>query len=317
MYSGMENKNTITHKSLEDCLIKPGEQSPFANLLIDLAFKKAFDPDKPVSRENLVNLLNDLLAPQLKRPIVKTRNVAKNLSGSKVSRTAIFDLHCEDDAGELIEIEVQIREMDNFLKRLAFYASELVANQAEPGDWDYDVKPTYVIALAQYRIFENDDRIVHRATILDLETGEQIMDSYNYTIIELSKVPFFIGKDNLSKWLFFFRYLDKLRELPEELSDKKFKQLTESSKVSKFSKEEFEAYQKMHHDRWDHNVLRRGFFKEFADDINAKLDERSREIAQRLIANGKLPDEDIAECSGISVEDVVVLRSQMFGSDKK
>jgi predicted transposase/invertase (TIGR01784 family) len=232
----MKKKNVTTHKSLEDYLVKPGEQSPYANLLIDLAFKKAFDPDQPVSRENLINLLNDLLAPQLKYPIrsVKTRNVAKNLSGSKASRTAIFDLHCEDDAGNLIEIEVQIREMDNFLKRLAFYASELVANQAEPGDWNYDVKPTYVIALAQYRIFENDNRIVHRATTLDLETGGQIMDAYNYTIIELSKVPFFIGKDNLSKWLFFFRYLDKLRELPEELSDKKFKQLTESSKVSKF-----------------------------------------------------------------------------------
>ena len=96
----MENKNAKTHKSLEDYLVKPGEQSPYANLLIDLAFKKAFDPDKPVSRENLVNLLNDLLAPQLKHPIksVKTRNVSKNLSGSKVSRTAIFDLHCEDDA---------------------------------------------------------------------------------------------------------------------------------------------------------------------------------------------------------------------------
>ena len=120
------------NKSLEDYLVKPGEQSPFANLLVDLAFKKAFDPDKPTSRENLVNLLNDLLAPQLKRPIVnvKTRNVAKNLSGSKASRTAIFDLHCEDDAGELIEIEVQIRKLDNFLNRLAFYASEMVANQA-------------------------------------------------------------------------------------------------------------------------------------------------------------------------------------------
>ena len=237
IYGGMKKKNATTRKSLEDYLVKPGEQSPYANLLIDLAFKKAFDPDKPVSRENLVNLLNDLLAPQLKRPIksVKTRNVAKNLSGSKESRTAIFDLHCEDDAGNLIEIEVQIRQLDNFLKRLAFYASELVANQAVPGDWDYDVKPTYVIALAQYRIFANDERIVHRATTLDLETGEQIVDSYNYTIIELSKVPFFIGKDNLSKWLFFFRYLDRLRELPEELSDKKFKQLTESSKVSKLT----------------------------------------------------------------------------------
>ncbi|MBR6855089.1 MAG: Rpn family recombination-promoting nuclease/putative transposase [Fibrobacter sp.] len=302
-------------KSLEDYLVKPGERSPFANLLVDLAFKKAFDPDKPTSRENLVNLLNDLLAPQLKRPIknVWTRNVAKNLSGSKASRTAIFDLHCEDDAGELIEIEVQIRKLDNFLNRLAFYASEMVANQAEPGDdWDYGIKPTYVIAIARHRMFE-DDRIVHRATVTDLETHEKFMDSYNFTVVELAKVPFFIESksDSLSKWLFFFRYLNKLKALPPEMNEKKFRQLTESSKVSKFSREEFEAYQKVFHEKWDHNVLRRSFFEEFADDVNAKMDERSREIAKRLIANGKLSDEDIAKCSGLSIEDVVVLRSQV------
>jgi predicted transposase/invertase (TIGR01784 family) len=308
----MKYEHEISHKSLEDYLVKPGEESPFANLLIDLAFKKAFDPDKPVSRENLINLLNDLLAPQLKRAIVnvKTRKVAKNLSGSKASRTAIFDLHCEDDDGNLIEIEVQIREMDNFLKRIAYYASELVANQAEPGDWDYDVKPTYVIALARYRIFENDERIVHRASTLDLETGEQIVDSYNYTIIELAKVPFFIGKDNLSKWLFFFRYLSRLRELPPELSDKKFKQLTESAKVSKFSKKEFEAYQKMYHERWDHNVLKRGFFKEFAMEINAEIAKNvsgnKREIAKKLKARNR-PVEEIAEDTGLSVEEINAL----------
>ena len=91
-------------KSLKDCIVKPGEKSPYANLLVDLAFKKAFDPDKPTSRSNLINLLNDLLEPQLKRPIknVWTRNVAKNLSGSKESRTAIFDLHCKDDLCNLI-----------------------------------------------------------------------------------------------------------------------------------------------------------------------------------------------------------------------
>ena len=310
----MTNENEISHKSLEDYLVKPGEQSPYANLLIDLAFKKAFDPDKPISRENLINLLNDLLAPQLKQKIVnvKTRNVAKNLSGSKASRTAIFDLHCEDDAGNLIEIEVQIREMENFLKRLAFYASELVANQAEPGDWDYDVKPTYVIALARYRIFENDERIVHRATTLDLETGEQIVDSYNYTIIELAKVPFLLEKnfDNLRKWLFFFRYLDKLRELPKELSDKKFVQLTESAKVSKFSKKEFEAYQKMHHDRWDHIVMVPGIFREFATEINAeiakKVSERNREFAKKLKARNR-PIEEIVEDTGLTEEEVKAL----------
>ena len=51
-------------KSFRDCIVKPGETSPYANLLVDLAFKKAFDPDKPTSRNNLINLLNDLLEPQ-------------------------------------------------------------------------------------------------------------------------------------------------------------------------------------------------------------------------------------------------------------
>lgn len=310
-------------KSLKDCIVKPGEKSPFANLLIDLAFKKAFDPDKPTSRNNLINLLNDLLEPQLKRPIknVWTRNVAKNLSGSKESRTAIFDLHCKDDMGNLIEIEVQIREMDNFMKRLAFYASELVANQAEPGEeWNYDVQPTYVIALTRIHVFD-DENAVHRAAVTDLETGKQVMDTYNYTVIELSKVPFFIEKtsSDLSKWLFFFRYLNRLKELPEELNESKFQQLTESSKVSNFSKKEFEAYQRMHHEKWDHNVMVPGIFKEFATEINAKIEERisdrNREIAKKMVAAGKLSDAEIADYSGLSVEDVVVLRSQMCESD--
>lgn len=298
-------------KPLKDCIVKPGEKSPFANLLVDLAFKKAFDPDKPSSRENLVNLLNDLLEPQLKRPIknVWTRNVAKNLSGSRESRTAIFDLHCEDDMGNLIEIEVQIRKLKNFRKRLAFYASEMVANQSEPGDdWNYDIKPTYVIAFARHKVFD-DNRIVHRAAVTDLETGAQFVDAYNFTTVELSKVPFFIKKksDDLSKWLFFFRFLNRLKELPAELDEKKFERLTESSKVSNFSKEEFEVYQKMYHEKWDHNVMVDGIFEEFADEINAKVaesvSEKTREIARKMKSKN-MPVEQIAELTGFSVEEI-------------
>jgi predicted transposase/invertase (TIGR01784 family) len=261
-----------------------------------------------------VNLLNDLLEPQLKRPIVtvKTRNVAHNLSGSKVSRTAIFDLHCKDDMGNLIEIEVQIRKLKNFRKRLAFYASEMVANQSEPvDDWNYDIKPTYVIAFARHKVFD-DNRIVHRAAVTDLETGAQFVDAYNFTTVELSKVPFFIKKksDDLSKWLFFFRFLNRLKELPAELDEKKFEHLTESSKVSNFSKEEFEVYQKMYHEKWDHNVMVDGIFEEFADEINAKVAERvsesKREMAKAMLAD-KVPVEKIAAYSGLSVEEIAKL----------
>jgi predicted transposase/invertase (TIGR01784 family) len=314
----MERQTKKKRKPLKDCIVKPGEKSPYANLLVDLAFKKAFDPDKPASRQNLVNLLNDLLEPQLKRPIVtvKTRNVAHNLSGSKESRTAIFDLHCEDDAGNLIEIEVQIRKLKNFRKRLAFYASEMVANQAQTGSgWKFNVKPTYVIAFAQHKVFE-DERIVHRATVCDLETGEQFVDTYNFTAIELSKVPFFIKKksDDLSKWLFFFRFLNRLKELPAELDEKKFEHLTESSKVSKFSKKEFEAYQKVYHKEWDHNAMVDGIFEEFADEINAKVDavsservlDKTREIARKMKAKNR-PVEEIVEFTGIPAEQIETL----------
>jgi predicted transposase/invertase (TIGR01784 family) len=278
---------------------------------VDLAFKKAFNPDKPASRQNLVNLLNDLLEPQLKRPIVtvKTRNVAQNLSGSKESRTAIFDLHCEDDMGNLIEIEVQIRKLKNFRKRLAFYASEMVANQAESGSgWKFNVKPTYVIAFARHKVFD-DERIIHRATVTDLETGEQFVDTYNFTAIELSKVPFFIelGSSSIRKWLFFFRFLDKLKELPAELDEKKFKNLTESSKVSNFTKEEYEAYQKVYHKEWDHNAMVDGIFEEFADEISAKVaegvSERELEMARQMLADRE-PIDKISRYTHLSEETI-------------
>ena len=61
---------------------------------------------------------------------------------------------------------------------------------------------------------------------------------------------------------------------------------------------------------WDHNALRKGVFKEFADDINAKIDGRVREIATNLIKLGD-SDEKITAATGLSLEDIVVLRSQL------
>ena len=58
-----------------------------------------------------------------------------------------------------------------------------------------------------------------------------------------------------------------------------------------------------------------GFFKEFADDVNAKIEERisgrNREFAKKMIVLGKLSNEEIAAATDLSLEDVVVLRSQL------
>ena len=88
--------------------------------------------------------------------------------------------------------------------------------------------------------------------------------------------------------------------------------------MSKFSKEEFEAYQKVYHEKWDHNVMVKGVFEEFADEINAKVEERvseriSKEISEREREMAKamreqgVTDSIIAKVSGLSLEEIARL----------
>ena len=101
-----------------------------------------------------------------------------------------------------------------------------------------------------------------------------------------------------------------LRELPAELDEKKFEHLTESSKVSKFSKEEFEAYRNMYHKEWDDTAMVEAFIEDHADLFNAKVaesvSEKTREMAKAMLAD-KVPVEKIAAYSGLSVEEITRL----------
>ena len=77
--------------------------------------------------------------------------------------------------------------------------------------------------------------------------------------------------------------------------------------MSKFSKKEFEAYQKVYHKEWDHNAMVDGIFEEFADEINAKVAEgvldKTREMAKGL-RDDKVPMEIIIRRTGLSEEDI-------------
>ena len=99
-----------------------------------------------------------------------------------------------------------------------------------------------------------------------------------------------------------------LKELPAELDEKKFEHLTESSKVSKFCKEEFEAYRNMYHKEWDDTAMVEAFIEDHADLFNAKVaesvSEKTREMAK---AADKVPVEKIAAYSGLSVEEITRL----------
>lgn len=95
------------------------KNGPYANLMTDLIFKKVFNPDDAYTKINLINFLNDILKDQIEDPIEDVFSLDKetNASGSHASRTSIFDLHCRDTKKRVFIVEVQIRQMEFFLKR--------------------------------------------------------------------------------------------------------------------------------------------------------------------------------------------------------
>ena len=262
---------------LSQYFVKEGEFGTYASLLYNKTFKKTFSPDTRRGKRNLLNLLNDMLEGQIPQKIMEVTSQQPELndSGSKVSKSSILDLHCRDEHDNFIEIEVQIERETNFLKRLVFYSSQMIMQQGEPGpDWDYDVKPVYVISFARFRVFD-DDRPLHRAGILDYETAEQLVDCANFTIIELPKVKRMIrpSDSEIAKWLFMFRYLDRLKELPRALKSEKFEGLLPYAELARFNKKELRRYRYIMHLKWDRYAQQLAFAEDNPDFVK-KIEEK-------------------------------------------
>ena len=284
---------------LSQYFVKEGEFGPYASFLYDKIFKKAFSPDTVCGKRNLLNLLNDMLEGQIPQKIkdVASQQPELNESGSKVSKSSILDLHCRDERDNFIEIEVQIQRETNFLKRLVFYSSQMIVQQGEPGpDWVYDVKPVYVISFARFRAFD-DNRPLHRAGILDYETAVRLIDCANFTIIELPKVARLIRKSDseVAKWMFIFRYLDRLKELPPALKTEKFEGLLPFAKLARFNKKELKRYRYIMHLKWDRYAQQLAFAEDNPDFIK-KIEEKVKNAIKRNMQKKKLSPDVIKEC---------------------
>ena len=284
--------------------VKDGELGPYASLLYDKTFKKTFSPDTHRGKRNLLNLLNDMLEGQIPQKIkdVTSQQPELNDSGSKVSKSSILDLHCRDEHYNFIEIEIQIERETNFLKRLLFYSSQMIVQQGEPGpDWDYDVKPVYVISFARFRVFD-DDRPLHRAGFLDYETANPLIDSANFTIVELSKVKKMIRKSDseAAKWMFIFRYLHCLKELPPTLKTEKFEGLLPFAKLARFNKKELKRYRYIMHLKWDRYAQELAFAEDHPDFVN-KIRQETLEAVRKILQKKNLSPDVIKECLEYSV----------------
>lgn len=180
---------------------------------------------------------------------LKTEHLGVNIE----DRKAIFDLYCQNDKGEKFIIELQkangaTLRQKYFKDRSLYYSTFAIQEQAEKGEWDFQLQNIYTIAIMDF-IFddkaENRQEFRHDVQLMDIKRKEVFYDKLRFVYLEMPKFTKTIDEleTHYEKWLYLLKNLSSLENIPEKFKEKIFKKLFDVAALANFSKNEQFAYQ--------------------------------------------------------------------------
>ncbi|RYE27184.1 MAG: Rpn family recombination-promoting nuclease/putative transposase, partial [Sphingobacteriaceae bacterium] len=112
-------------------------RAKYINPFTDFGFKKIFGEE--ASKPLLIDFLNALLPIQHKIANLSFKNT-EQLGQTDLDRKAIYDIYCETDKGEKFIVELQKAKQNYFIERTVYYSTFPIREQAEKGEWNYNLK---------------------------------------------------------------------------------------------------------------------------------------------------------------------------------
>lgn len=220
-----------------------GIHDRYINPYTDFGFKKLFGTD--MNKDLLISFLNALLHGREVIQDIAYLNT-EHLGTAELDRKAIFDVYCENEAGEKFLVEMQKGEQQFFKDRSLYYSTFPIREQARRGNWDYELKAVYTIGILNF-IFDNkaDEYFHHEVKLVDLHTREVFYDKLTFIYLEMPK---FNKQESeletmFDKWLFVLRNLSSLLERPHALQERVFVRLFEAAEIARFNKQERYEYE--------------------------------------------------------------------------
>ncbi len=297
----------------------------YADLLLDVTFKKAFNPDSP-NKACLVELLNALLEGEIESPVTDVHSRDKEIrSGSNENRTSVFDIYCIDQMRRRFVVEVQIARQSNILKRAAFYTAQAIAAQGTRGKgFDYGFDPVVTVVFMDFEAFEGDACVRHLR--LRDSGGSKVPLLFHYTFVELPKFRKSLDElsSTLDRGLFALKNIQRLREMPKPYAGTPFELLFSESKLSRLTKEEQKMIDMEQMRKWDEYAIRSYAIKSGREEGRAEgraeglAEGRAKgraegernstfKIARNLLAQG-FPLTAIASATGLSTAELQALK---------
>jgi predicted transposase/invertase (TIGR01784 family) len=221
-------------------------KAKYLNPFTDFGFKKIFGEE--ASKPLLIDFLNALLTQKEKIVDLTFKN-NEQLGQTDLDRKAIYDIYCENDQGEKFIVELQKAKQNYFKERTIYYSTFPIREQAEKGEWNYNLKAVYCIGILDF-IFDDYEtepeksEVVHTIKLKN-QNGKVFYEKLTFIYLEM---PNFNKSENeletrLDKWLYFIKNLEDFQSIPAIISDEVFNQAFEKAELAKFGQAELDSYE--------------------------------------------------------------------------
>jgi len=156
-------------------------------------------------------------------------------------------LHCENEKGEKFIVEMQKTKQTFFKDRALYYSTFPIIKQAIPGDWNYELKAVYTVAILDFVFDEDkDDTNKYRYDVMlsDIDTHNIFYNKLMFTYLAMPKFNKNIDEleTRFEKWMYVLKNLKRLDRLPDKLREKVFEKIFAAAEIAKLSEEEFNRY---------------------------------------------------------------------------
>ena len=268
---------------------------------VDFVFKKIFGNEKHPNI--LISFLNAVIKPTdlIKSVQIKNTDIEKEHIEDKYSR---LDIKAVTNNGEHINIEIQVKNEYNMIKRSLYYWSKMYEGQLTKGQ-DYDtLSRTICINILDFKYLKNDN--FHNCYRLkEKNTNEELTDVMELHFIEIPKLRKLENTEDISDmleaWITFIEsptseLIDKLEMSSDEIKEAK----EELVRLSGNDKER-ERYEKRFESLLEQNSL-------LANAEKKGENRKAIEIAKNLL--DILDDETISKKTGLSLEEIKEIRKK-------
>jgi predicted transposase/invertase (TIGR01784 family) len=278
-------------------------KAKYINPFTDFGFKKIFGEE--ASKPLLIDFLNALL-PQTNKIIDLNFKNTEQLGQTDTERKAIYDIYCENENSEKFIVELQKAKQNYFKERTIYYSTFPIREQAEKGEWNYNLKAVYCVGILDFTFDDYEDEpekseVVHTIKLKN-QNGKTFYDKLTYIYLEMPNFDLTETelKTRLDKWLYFIKHLEDFQTIPEIFKDEVFTQAFEKAELAKFAQAELDSYESSLKIFRDNKAV---FDYARHTAFDEGKNERTIEIVKKLKQRG-MAHKDISEITGLSESEI-------------